>query len=123
MKEWDEKYISAFLNNYRVTDIMRETGLSKTTVYKLKNDPEFMEAVRRQKEEVLMAAVNKMTAALTGDVEALQAIIDDPETPRQVRINAITAKWKQYGEWIATTDIIRRLDKLENPSKGDSMTV
>ena len=123
MKEFDERYIAAFLNNYRMTDIMREAGISKTKAYKLRNDPEFMEAVRQRKEAILKAAVNKMTATLTGDVETLQKIIDDPETSPQIKINALQVKWNQMREWITTTDIIKRLDALENPSKSVSETV
>ena len=115
MKERDKQYIAAFLNNYRVTDIMRETGLSKTTVYKLKNDQEFMAAVRAQREAVLQAAVDKMVSTLTGDVETLQRIIDDPETSQQVKINALQLKWNQLREWVTVTDLLKRLEALENP--------
>ena len=120
MKERDKQYIAAFLNNYRVTDIMRETGLSKTTVYKLKNDQEFMAAVRAEREAVLQAAIDKMVSTLTGDVSTLQRIIDDPETSQQVKINALQLKWNQMREWITTTDIIKRLEALENPYKSVS---
>ena len=123
MKDYDERYIAAFLNNYRMTDIMREAGISKTKAYKLRNDPEFMEVVRQRKEAILKAAVNKMTVTLTGDVETLQNIIDDPETSPQVKINALQVKWNQMREWITTTDIIKRLEALENPSKSVSETI
>lgn len=123
VKEYDERYIAAFLNNYRMTDIMREAGISKNKAYSLRNDPEFMEAVRQRKEAILKAAVNKMTVTLTGDVETLQKIIDDPDTSPQIKINALQVKWNQMREWITTTDIIKRLDALENPSKAVSETV
>ena len=122
MKEYDERYIAAFLNNYRMVDIMREAGISKTRAYKLRNDPDFMKVVRERKEAILKAAVNKMTATLTGDVETLQKIIDDPETSPQVKINALQVKWNQMREWITTTDIIKRLEALENTSQTASET-
>lgn len=123
MKEYDERYIAAFLNNFRMTDIMREAGISKTKAYALRNDPEFMEVIRQRKEAILKAAVNKMTTTLTGDVETLQKIIDDPATSPQIKINALQVKWNQMREWITTTDIIKRLDALENPDKVASETV
>ena len=117
MKEYDERHIAAFLNNYRMVDVIREAGISKTKAYKLRNDPDFMKVIRERKEAILKAAVNKMTATLTGDVETLQKIIDDPETSPQVKINALQVKWNQMREWITTTDIIKRLEALENASE------
>ena len=71
----DERVISAFLNNFRMVDVIRETGLSKKTCYKIRNDPEFQKVIRERKEAILKTAVNKMQGYLTKDVEILQQII------------------------------------------------
>ena len=123
MKEYDERYIAAFLHNYRMVDVMRELGCSKAKAYRIKSDPEFMEVVRQRKEAILKTVVNQMTTTLTGDAATLQAIIDDPNTAPQIKINAIQTKWNQLREWVTTTDIIKRLDALENPDKSVSETV
>ena len=123
MKEYDERYIAAFLNYYRMVDIIREGGISKNTAYKLRNDPEFMRVLQKRKEAILKAAVNKMTATLTNDVSTLQRIIDDPDTSPQVKINAVQVKWNQLREWLTTTDIMKRLDRLENPQADDIGTL
>lgn len=118
----DERVIAAFLNNFRAVDVMRETGLSKTTVYKIRNNPEFRKVIRERKEAILKTAVNKMQSLMLSDVEALQAIIEDPETPRQVRINAINTKWTHMKEWVTTTDIMKRLEALQRSSEDVSDT-
>ena len=64
----DERVIGAFLNNFRMVDVMKETGLSKNTVYKIRNDPEFQKVIRERKEAILKTAVNKMQSYLTKDV-------------------------------------------------------
>ena len=115
MKEYDERIIAAFLNNYRMTDVIRETGLSKNTAYKIRNDPAFQEVLRERKDAILKAAVNKMQGYLTKDVEILQEIIEDPQTSAQVKINAIQTLMNQLREWTTTTDIIKRLEALQNP--------
>lgn len=112
----DERVIGAFLNNFRMVDVMKETGLSKKTCYKIRNDPEFQKIIRERKEAILKTAVNKMQSYMLSDAEALQAIIEDPETPRQVRINAINTKWTHLKEWSTTTDIMKKLEELQNPS-------
>ena len=118
----DERVISAFLNNFRMVDIMKETGLSKNTVYKIRNDPEFQNAIRERKEAILKTAVNKMQGYLTKDVEILQKIIEDPETSAQVKINGIQTLMNQLRDWTTTTDILKRLEALQKPSEGVSET-
>lgn len=119
----DERVIGAFLNNFRMVDVMRETGLSKNTVYKIRNDPEFQKVIRERKEAILKTAVNKMQGYLTKDVEILQEIIEDPETSAQTKVNAIQTLMNQLRDWTTTTDIMKRLEALQNPSGDVSDTV
>lgn len=116
--EQDERVISAFLTNYRAVDIMAETGLSKSTVYKLRNNQAFQKVIKERKEAILKSSVNKMQSYLTKDVEILQKIIEDPETSPQVKINGIRVLMEQLRDWTMTTDIIKRLEALENPSEA-----
>lgn len=120
--EQDERVISAFLTNYRAVDIMKETGLSKSTVYKLRNNQKFQKVIKERKQAILKTAVNKMQSYLTKDVEILQAIIEDPETSPQTKINGIRVLMEQLRDWTMTTDIIKRLEALENPSEDVSET-
>ncbi len=119
----DERVIGAFLNNFRMVDVMRETGLSKNTVYKIRNDPDFQKVIRERKEAILKTAVNKMQGYLTKDVEILQEIIEDPETSAQTKVNAIQTLMNQLRDWTTTTDIMKRLEALQNPSGDVSDTV
>jgi len=119
----DERVIGAFLNNFRMVDVMRETGLSKNTVYKIRNDPDFQKVIRERKEAILKTAVNKMQGYLTKDVEILQEIIEDPETSAQTKVNAIQTLMNQLRDWTTTTDIMKKLEALQNPSGDVSDTV
>lgn len=118
----DERVISAFLTNFRMVDIMKETGLSKNTVYKIRNDPAFQKVIRERKDAILKTAVNKMQSYLTKDVEILQQIIEDPETSAQTKVNAIQTLMNQLRDWTTTTDIIKRLEALQRPSEDVSET-
>ena len=119
----DERVIGAFLSNYRMVDIMRETGLSKTTCYKIRNDPEFQKVIRERKDAILKTAVNKMQGYLTKDVEILQQIIENPETPAQTKVNAIQTLMNQLRDWTTTVDLVKRLEALQRPSEDVSNTV
>lgn len=119
----DERVISAFLNNFRMVDVIRETGLSKKTCYKIRNDPEFQRVIRERKEAILKTAVNKMQGYLTKDVEILQQIIEDPETSAQTKVNAIQTLMNQLRDWTTTTDIMKKLEALQDTSGNVSDTV
>ena len=118
----DERVIGAFLNNFRMVDVIRETGLSKKTCYKIRNDPEFQKVLRDRKEAILKTAVNKMQGYLTRDVEILQEIIEDPNTSPQTKVNAIQTLMNQLRDWTTTTDIIKRLEALQDTSGNVSDT-
>lgn len=117
----NEAVISAFLTNYRMTDVMRETGLSKATVYKIRSDPEFQETIRKRKAAILRAAVNKMQGYLVRDVEILQEIIEDDATAPQVKINGISVMLSQLKDLTQTVDITERLDALQKAFKDGFM--
>ena len=119
----DERVIGAFLNNFRMVDVMKETGLSKNTVYKIRNDPEFQKTIRERKEAILKTAVNKMQGYLTKDVEILQQIIEDPDTSAQTKVNAIQTLMNQLRDWTTTTDIMKKLEALQDTSGNVSDTV
>ena len=119
----DERVIAAFLHSFRMVDVIRETGLSKKTCYKIRNDPEFQKVIRERKEAILKTAVNKMQSYLTKDVEILQGIIEDPETSAQTKVNAIQTLMNQLRDWTTTTDIMKKLEALQETSGNVSDTV
>lgn len=119
----DERVIGAFLNNFRMVDVMRETGLAKNTVYKIRNNPQFQKVIRERKEAILKTAVNKMQGYLTKDVEILQEIIEDPETSAQTKVNAIQTLMNQLRDWTTTTDLMKKLEALQKPSEDVSETL
>ena len=120
--EQDERVISAFLTNYRACDIVKETGLSKATVYRLRNNQAFQMVIRERKDAILKGAVNKMQSYLVKDVEILQQIIEDPDTAPQVKLNGIQILMNQLRDWTTTTDIIKRIDALTDASGNVSET-
>ena len=117
----DERVISAFLTNFRMVDVMKETGLSKKTCYKIRNDPKFQQVIRERKEAILKTAVNIMQTYMVKNVKTLQQIIDDPETPRSTRVNALNTYMSHMRDWTTTTDIQKEVEALRNTS-GNGFT-
>lgn len=118
----DERVISAFLTNFRMVDVIRETGLSKKTCYKIKNDPQFQKILQERKDAILQEAVSKIRGFLVRDVEILQKIIEDPETSAQTKINGIQLMFNQFSTLNTNVDLARRLDALQEASGAVSAT-
>lgn len=115
----DERIIGAFLTCYRVCDIMREAGISKSTTYKLKNNPDFMAVVQKRKTEIMRAAVNRMQSYLVKDVEILQGIIENDDNAPQVRLNGIQIMLSQLRDLTTVVDIAERVDSLQKAFEGN----
>lgn len=119
MREFDEKTISAFLNNYKMADVIRESGLSKNTCYKLRQDPDFQQVLRERKDAIVKVTLERMRSYLLRDIEELQAVIEDSETSPQTKVNAIQIMLSQFRDWLTTSDLIERVEVLEGKEKND----
>ena len=114
MKAYPESLITAFLTSYKPAEIMKLTGISKTTYYRLKRDPAFQRILTQRRSEIIRSAVLKMESYLNEDVEILQKIIRKEDISDQVRINGINLLMSQLATWKQTTDILERLQALED---------
>lgn len=113
-KQYSEIVLSAFLKYDKVVDIMTETRLSRSTIQRYRDDPEFQRLLTERKAEYVKAAVNKMQAFLSEGVDVLQDIITDEGTSSQVKVNAIQTLFNQCRSWTETVDILERLKALED---------
>ena len=116
-KEYPEKLIMAFVTEIKAIEIQRAAGISDTKYYRLKRDPVFMQAVTERRTEIVQAAVGQMEKSLGKNVGILQAIIDNPETAPQVRVNALNLFFNQLSQWKTTTEILERLQELEHDTQ------
>ena len=114
MKVYPEELITAFLTSCKPAEIMKLTGISKTKFYRLKRDKIFQKILTERRTELVKTAVLKMESYLNEDVEILQKIIRKEDISDQVRINGINLLMSQLATWKQTTDILERLQALED---------
>ena len=114
MKEYPESLITAFLTSYKPAEIMKAANISKTKYYRLKADSEFQRVLTERRSEIIREAVLKMESYLSEDVEILQSIIRDSKTSAQVKINAINLLMSQLSNWKPMTEVLERLQQLED---------
>ena len=116
-KEYPESLIIAFMTSCKRAEIMKKAGIGKNKYYELKNDPDFMKIVTERRDELIREAVLKMESYFNENVEALQTLIRDPETKGQVKINALALASTQLGQWRNSTEILGRLQKVEDAQR------
>lgn len=113
-KQYSETVLASFLKHDKIVDIMADTGLSRSTIQRYREDPEFQQLLTERKTEFIKAAVNKMQAFMSEGVEILQNIIRDERTSSQTRVNAVQIMFSQCRNWTETADILERLKMLED---------
>lgn len=114
MEKYSEGLICAFLTSYSPKEIMQTASISKTKYYRLKADADFQKVLTERRSELVREAVLKMESYLSEDVEILQDIIKDPKTSAQVKINGINLLMTQLNSWKTMTEVMERLQKLED---------
>lgn len=115
---YSEKVIFAFTKYEKTSDLIRETGLSATTIKRYRKDPELQSIVNERRSELITAAVAQMQDYLSEGVQELINIIHDPDTPAQTKVNAIQLIFNQCRDWMTTTDLQRRLAVLEDAERA-----
>lgn len=110
---YTEEMIQAFMELPKNKDVAERLGIHIQTVAKYRRDPELQSLIRERRTELTKRAVNKMSGMIDNSLDKLNEIINDPETAAQTRVNAIQVLYSQYKAWIETTDIIERIENVE----------
>ena len=113
MKNYDERWICAFLTSAKREDIMKAAGIGKTRYYRLKADPEFMRIVNERRGDIVRAAVMKMESHLVESIEVLWDVVMKEDTSDQVRLNGINMLLSQFNSYRMLTDLQERIETLE----------
>lgn len=116
-KAYSEKLIQSFLQYDKIVDIMKATGLSRSTIMRYRDSLDFQKVLSDRRTAYVEAAVTKMQSFMCEGVETLQKIIRDEEVSAQTKVNAVQILFAQCKSWTETVDILKRLEALE--SSGD----
>lgn len=112
--KYPEAQINAFLTSFKASEVMKLANISKRKYYKLKKDEDFQKILTDRRNEMIKEAVNKMESYLSEDVDILQNMARDSLIKDQIRINAIQLLMNQLGQWKQITEIISRIEALED---------
>lgn len=107
------KALAALLTCKSRAEAFRQCGLGLRTIQDYEKQPEFAEALERGRRELLADAAHRMAAGYSDTVDALQEIVENPDTPDASRVAAARALLDYGLKFAGLTDINKRLDRLE----------
>jgi len=82
------RFVAAMLSAHTVADAARQAGIAERTAYLYLSNPHVQTALDHALDENLSRSAQRATAAMDRAIATLLAILDDPDSPRNVRINA-----------------------------------
>ncbi|MFO0679989.1 MAG: phBC6A51 family helix-turn-helix protein [Polyangiaceae bacterium] len=81
--------LALFLEGADVGEVARETGVSRTTLWRWREDPAFAHELATKRQRVLEAARDDLRATTSDAVAVLRAVLRDDSQPPGVRLRAI----------------------------------
>jgi transposase-like protein len=103
----------ALIASRTIAEAADACGVSESTLYRWRQEPEFQAIVDRVKNEALNTASNNLAALSAGAVEVLQNIAYSETAPPAQRVSAARAMIETAFKLREQDEIIKRLDALE----------
>ena len=111
------KFLTVWLDCGKITEAIKTCGISNSTAYRWKEEPEFKAEFQKRKTEMLNEVSMKMQTGFSDAVENLLQIIRNPDSSAQVKINAIDCLFRNARPIIEEVDILNRLQAIEESLK------
>ncbi|NBI89636.1 AlpA family phage regulatory protein [Lachnospiraceae bacterium] len=105
--------VKSFLVCPNITEVSKQTGISRAAIYKIMEKGSFKEKQMKAKQEALQNAVSFLQGSLAECVNTLMQIIKDNDTSPQTKVNACQVVMGQCKTWTDEMDVIGRIAALE----------
>jgi AcrR family transcriptional regulator len=108
-----ERFIAALLSTRTIADAARQVGISERTAYRYLDDPEVRAALDSALNQALSSAAQRAAAGMDHALATLSAILDDPNTPLQPRINVARLLIEAGPRLHETITLMQRMESIE----------
>ena len=105
--------IVALLNKQTVRDAAQAVGVGETTLYRWLQDPDFQEAYRDAKFEVVQQALSQLQQSCGEAAQVLGEIMKDKEVPPYTRVVAARTILETSIRAVELDTLEARIEKLE----------
>lgn len=116
----DEKLLEMLLVHGGVRGAAAVLGISQNAIYKRLKDDSFRQQYDVMQGALLSTAAASMVNALDKAVSALLAVLNDTETSAGLKVNAANALLNHCCRYVETSNVLRRLEALEDFANGHS---
>ncbi len=113
----DEEIVSALIECGTIKGASEKLGVQLKTLYSRMKKEQFRELYNRAKSDLLKSATAKMQKYLVDACDVIADIMRDKETSQQVRLNASDCIIRNTIKLLEQTDIIERIEHLEEQTK------
>lgn len=117
MNQKQMAFLQALLTESTVKGAAEKAGISRETAYRYLKDESFKTELQKRQDECITSTVRFLQGKLAVCSERLAEIVEDPETPAQVAINACNSIFNSCRTMTETEEVIRRLQQIENDIK------
>jgi hypothetical protein len=108
-----EKLITAMLSCRTLDEAAKQAGISRKTLYSVRQDAQFMARYQRALDEMLESAVNQLRSNAVHATEVLRKIAADENQHGNARVRASEVTLTTLLKATELQDILRRLEALE----------
>jgi uncharacterized protein (UPF0147 family) len=115
-----ELLLSALLVNPTVKEAATSVGVPETTVYNWLRKPDFAAEYRCRKRQAVSEASDFLQSRISSATRIIDEIMNDTDTPSQVRLNAAKTIIDVAYKVIEQAEIIARIEVLEAINDEDS---
>lgn len=109
----DEEIIAALILKGSIKGAAASLNCTVRTLYDRMRKEEFKTLYSQAKGELVRSATAKMQGHLCGAIDTIAAIMNDPEAPKQTRLNGAVSILQYASKYLETTEILDRLEDLE----------
>ena len=108
-----ELLLSALLANPTVKEAAASVGVPETTAYNWLRKPDFAAEYRKRKRQAITEASDYLQSRINAATQIIDEIMNDHETPPQVRLNAAKTILETGYKIVEQSEIIDRIEALE----------
>jgi hypothetical protein len=112
-----ERAIIALLNNPKIEEAARVSGVNAGTLFRWLNEPTFAATYRAARRETFSHAVARLQRASTIAVTVLVNICLDPKTGSTARVSACRAILEHGSKGTSVDELEGRIEELERKQK------
>lgn len=113
----DEEIVSALIECGTIKGASEKLGVQLKTLYSRMKKEQFRKTYNDAKADLLKSATAKMQKYLVDACDVIADIMRDKETSQQVRLNASDCIIRNTIKLLEQTDIIERIEHLEEQTK------